>query len=387
MADLSHSSTKNISYGCFSCAHNDSSNSRRRQAAPGSGVQSSAKHLIIMVSGIVGSVNDWKFAADKFRSKFGSEVLVHCSTRNASTLTFDGVDVMGHRLAEEVKAVVEESSNLTKISFVAHSLGGLIARYAIGQLFIAPKRMSNSNGGERANPQKWEVTEPFSNVGGLEIAEPEPSNGTIVHLKPVNFITVATPHISSRGHWQLPFLCGITPLEELAVFIAHWFVGRTGKHLFLADGDRSQPPLLRRMVSDCPEGLFISGLKAFQRRVVYANMRFDHMVGWKTSSIRRDWETSKLKTPPLDSKYPHVIHVEDLPIESNEPSSLRKPTSNPIEEEMISGLRQVSWQRVDVSFSGTAQLLTAHNTIQVKSFPKHSSGSDVISHIVDNFVL
>ncbi|KAI5076014.1 hypothetical protein GOP47_0008079, partial [Adiantum capillus-veneris] len=73
------------------------------------------------------SASDWKFAADQFKSQFGDEVLVHCSSRNAATLTFDGVDVMGHRLAEEVKEVVEGSPGLTRISFIAHSLGGLIA--------------------------------------------------------------------------------------------------------------------------------------------------------------------------------------------------------------------------------------------------------------------
>lgn len=31
-----------------------------------------------------------------------SKILVSGSARNAATLTFDGVDIMGHRLAEEV---------------------------------------------------------------------------------------------------------------------------------------------------------------------------------------------------------------------------------------------------------------------------------------------
>lgn len=373
MTNLPPSSAKNVSNGYFCCAGKPSSHSRRRQAAPSPSAQSSAKHLIIMVNGILGSANNWKFAADQFRSKFGSEVLVHCSARNAATLTFDGVDIMGHRLAEEVKELIEESPSLTKISFVAHSLGGLVARYAIGQL-LTP----HINVEEQETP---------SNVEKKETPESDPSNGIIFGLKPVNFVTVATPHIGLRGNWQLPFVCGLTFLEKLAGFIAHWFVGRTGKHLFLSDGDESQAPLLQRMVSDCPQGLFISGLQAFQRRVAYANMNYDHMVGWRTATIRREWEMPKLKIQPLDCKYPHVIHIEDVPPDTNEPSAVRKPVVDPIEEEMITGLRRLSWQRVDVSFSGTAQKLVAHNTIQVKYYWMHSEGADVIAHIIDNFVL
>lgn len=44
----------------------------------------------------------------------------------------------GLRLAEEVKRVVEENPGLARISFVGHSLGGLIARYAIAVLYKDP---------------------------------------------------------------------------------------------------------------------------------------------------------------------------------------------------------------------------------------------------------
>eukprot|EP00250_Pteridium_aquilinum_P012776 c20936_g1_i3 orf=209-1144(+) len=310
MAHRSPPHTENMPNGCFCFTQKPKSLSRRNGAAFRASVQSSAKHLIIMVNGIVGSANNWKFAADQFRSKFGSEVLVHCSARNAACSTFDGVDVMGHRLAEEVKEVIEESPGLTKISFIAHSLGGLVARYAIGQLFSPPKSSAPSNLEEQDIPQ--------SNF----------SNGTIFGLQPVNFVTVATPHIGLRGNWQLPFLCGITFLEKVAVFSAHWFVGRSGKHLFLADNDDSQGPLLQRMASDCSKGLFISGLQAFQRRVMYANMNFDHMVGWRTSTIRRECELPKLRIQPLDPKYPHVIHIEDVLPDTNEAG---KSALDPIE--------------------------------------------------------
>lgn len=365
MSNISPSQASKASHPCFCCVQRHGSHSGRSRAAAVS--SSSAKHLIIMVNGIVGSASNWKFAADQFRSKYGSEVLVHCSARNSSTLTFDGVDVMGHRLAEEVKEVVSDSPNLTKISFVAHSLGGLIARYAIGQLFTPSETTPTSNGEEQERPDRLQ--------------------GTIMGLQPINFVTVATPHIGLKGNWQLPFLCGFAFLEKFAGWKGYCVVGRTGKHLFLADGDRSQAPLLRRMVSDCPQGLFISGLQAFQRRVAYANSSYDHMVGWRTSTFRRECELPKLRRQPLDPKYPHIIHIEDVPPDTKDASADRKRALDPVEEEMIWGLRQTSWQRVDVSFAGTIQKLAAHSTIQVKYYWMHSKGADVIAHIVDNFVL
>lgn len=62
---------------------------------------------------------------------------------------------------------------VSKISFVAHSLGGLVARYAIGKLY------ENS----KCHEQIYE--------------------DRIAGLQPVNFITVATPHLGSRGHKQV----------------------------------------------------------------------------------------------------------------------------------------------------------------------------------------
>lgn len=59
--------------------------------------------------------------------------------RNAGSFTYDGIDTGGERVAEEVERKLEELAeaghDITKISVVGYSLGGLIARYAIGLLF------------------------------------------------------------------------------------------------------------------------------------------------------------------------------------------------------------------------------------------------------------
>ncbi|KAL9249334.1 putative lipase C4A8.10 [Drosera capensis] len=149
-----------------------------------------SEHLVVMVNGIIGSATDWKFAAEQFVERLPKTVIVHRgffpsrSECKSATLTFDGVDLMGERLAEEVLGVVRHWPGLQKISFVAHSLGGLVARYAIGRLYESVKE-KNSWSEENSSHQ-------MQSFGGYYKA-------TIAGLEPMNFITFATPHLGSRG--------------------------------------------------------------------------------------------------------------------------------------------------------------------------------------------
>lgn len=63
---------------------------------------SSADHLVVMVHGILGSTENWKFGAEQFVRMLPDKIFVHRSERNITGLTLDGVDVMGERLAEEI---------------------------------------------------------------------------------------------------------------------------------------------------------------------------------------------------------------------------------------------------------------------------------------------
>lgn len=78
--------------------------------------------------------------------------------------------------------MIKRKPGMQKISFVAHSVGGLVARYAIGRLYRPPSK------------------------GNKEDSYEEESNATIAGLEPINFITFATPHLGSRGHKQVCFL-------------------------------------------------------------------------------------------------------------------------------------------------------------------------------------
>lgn len=77
----------------------------------------------------------------------------------------------------QVVTVTKRWPEVSKISFVAHSLGGLVARYAIGKLYE-----NDASNSEQLN------------------------DASIAGLQPVNFITFATPHLGSRGHKQVGFI-------------------------------------------------------------------------------------------------------------------------------------------------------------------------------------
>ncbi|XP_065871825.1 lipid droplet phospholipase 1 [Euphorbia lathyris] len=330
---------------------------------------SSADHLVIMVHGILGSASDWKFGAKQFVRMLPDKVVVHCSERNGFKLTLDGVDVMGERLAEEVLEVIQGKPNLRKISFVAHSVGGLVARYAIGRLYRAP--------------QKENVLDSTANTCEEDL------RASIAGLEPVNFITVATPHLGSRGNKQVPFLFGLTAMEKAAALVIHWIFKRTGRHLFLTDDDQGKPPLLKRMIEDYGDCCFMSALRVFKRRVVYSNVGYDHIVGWRTSSIRRNNELPKWEDN-VNEKYPHVVYEELCKAYDTEESNLTSTEENSfdkLEEELVTGLSQVSWEKVDVSFHACRQRFAAHSVIQVKDDIMHIEGADVTQHMIDQFLL
>ncbi|XP_065880145.1 putative lipase C4A8.10 isoform X2 [Euphorbia lathyris] len=347
-------------------------------------------HLLVLVHGILASPSDWTYVEAELKRRLGKNFLLYASASNTFTKTFSGIDGAGKRLAEEVMQVVKKTKGLKKISFLAHSLGGLFARYAIAVLY-SENASSTSQSNDLADSSI------SSSEGPCSIRK-----GTIAGLDPVNFVTLATPHLGVRGRKQLPFLLGIPILEKLAPPLAPIFTGRTGSQLFLTDGKPDRPPLLLRMASNCEDGQFVSALGAFRCRILYANVSYDHMVGWRTSSIRREKELVKPPQRSLDG-YKHVVDVEYCqPMSSDGPhfppeaarakeAAQNEPTvKNTVEyhelmeEEMIHGLQQLGWKKVDVSFHSAFWPFFAHNNIHVKNEWLHNAGAGVIAHVADS---
>ena len=78
---------------------------------------------------------------------------------------------------------MEKTESLRKISFLAHSLGGLFARYAAAVLYTTTCAGNvQLNGSETSSSTE---------------------HGLIAGLEPVNFITLASPHLGVRGRKQV----------------------------------------------------------------------------------------------------------------------------------------------------------------------------------------
>ncbi|KAD3640003.1 hypothetical protein E3N88_29226 [Mikania micrantha] len=105
--------------------------------------------------------------------------LVHCSERNATSQTLEGVDIMDERLSEE-------------ISFVAHSVGGLVQDMLLGD-FI----------------------DDLESIDDLLVANSEETKATIGGLIRVNFVTLATPCLGSRGNKQVVYLNLLLPFQGI----------------------------------------------------------------------------------------------------------------------------------------------------------------------------
>ena len=57
-----------------------------------------------------------------------------CREISYTVQTFDGIDTCGKRLAAELKETIRDTPSLKYISVFGHSMGGLIARHALGSI-------------------------------------------------------------------------------------------------------------------------------------------------------------------------------------------------------------------------------------------------------------
>ncbi|CCG81289.1 Serine esterase family protein [Taphrina deformans PYCC 5710] len=242
-------------------------------------------HLVVLTHGIHSNLtSDMLFMKDeieKTASKNGERVICKGFAGNACN-TERGVKWLAGNVAEWVlreTGWTSEGHEATrgpnpykKISFIAHSLGGLVQIYALGYLH------DKTHG---------------------RIFSDEPSG-----LRPINFITLATPWL------------GISAENPAYVKLAldFGFVGKTGQDLGLAikplgeyqvhdprnSGKlehllgstatiRSRDPLLKLLSGKSTPSH--KAIRLFQSRTVYANIENDGIVPLRTSSLYfLDWE-------------------------------------------------------------------------------------------------
>lgn len=192
-------------------------------------------HLVILTHGLHSNVSaDMLFLKEQIDSS-GDNVIVKGFFGNICK-TERGIKYLGSRVAEYVITLLQNDNlaNVKKISFVGHSLGGLVQTFAIAYL-------------EANYPWVFEK------------------------IQPVNFITLASPMLGiiheNPAYVKLALLAGI--------------VGRTGQDLGLQFIEKDQKPLLLLL----PSGPTHRILRRFIRRTVYANACNDGIVPLRTAAL------------------------------------------------------------------------------------------------------
>jgi hypothetical protein len=240
-------------------------------------------HLVVITHGLHSNLGAdmlyLKEQVDAACQQSGENVIVRGFAGNACK-TEKGIKFLGRRLANYITTeLVPQGARIPKgfvmpqkISFIAHSLGGLVQTYALAEI--------HSN-----------YPEFFSKV------------------KPVNFICLATPFlgISYENPAYIKFALDVG------------FAGKTGRDLGMSwkvSAKNQHQPLLKIL----PSGPTHEVLKKFERRTLYANAVNDGIVPLRTSALLYlDWKGISRATSAKHGLYPSGS-------ESNEQRELQSET-------------------------------------------------------------
>jgi predicted esterase len=78
--------------------------------------------------------------AKSLRTQYSADKLyLLVAKRNSGSFTYDGIELGGERVCaeieEELRLVERKGGKIQRLSLVGYSLGGLVARYAVGLLY------------------------------------------------------------------------------------------------------------------------------------------------------------------------------------------------------------------------------------------------------------
>ncbi|KAG5637683.1 hypothetical protein H0H81_003599 [Sphagnurus paluster] len=242
----------------------------------------SSVHLLVLIHGMWGNPGHLselcRIITETYPTPLDDiklEVLLAETNRDNST--YDGIDWGGERVAEEVVAKMDElkkdGKTVSRFSVTGYSLGGLIARYVVGILS---------------------------------------QRGFFDQVTPVNFNTIATPHI---GLPKYPSF-----ISTLTSSLGSKLLSRTGEQFYLVDKwSVTGRPLIEVMAD--PKQIFHQALSQFRQIRIYANAVYDTTVPYVTSAIEIDDPFALFKTNGIQmqvklltelSRASHLVFYSDL---------------------------------------------------------------------------
>lgn len=336
-------------------------------AQPGYVPPEAPTELLVLAHGLQGTVEDFTYLLEELRgtpAAKGGRLLVHASRVNTDK-THDGIVLGGLRLSEDIRAVIAKHKSLQYISLMGFSLGGLYVRYAAGHLYSA-------------------------------------DTGRVAGLQPRKIIIVASPNLGVRSFGVYRFL----PAPVLPM--ANIFLGDTVRQLLLQDEEQ----LLLAMTTDRNKhGMkFVSALKSFSERWLYANVRNDFMVNYGTAALdhtMQGMDTDARTVVQQQQAGREAIAVEERVDEGYDGRGCRicfqlryegkedGGDGNSVdcagmneEEVMSKRLKKVGWSVVGVDFPLAMPI--AHNRIVAMSRNAihtwiNAGGRRVVHHLVDTF--
>lgn len=240
------------------------------------------------------------YVESSLRNKYPEEKLhILTAKGNSGSFTYDGIELGAERVTHEVEDTLEklkqEGKEITKLSVVGYSLGGLVARYVVGLLY---------------------------------------SKGWFDRLEPVNFTTFATPHLGVRT----PFLGVQSKIWNL---LGSRTLSTSGRQLFTIDVFRNNKQPLLSVLAD-PNSIFIQALSKFKNRALYANIINDRSAPYYTTCITQTDPFADLEAVNINylpKYFPNILDPSDpvsLKCPSNpQPLSTRLATSS---QAIINGL-------------------------------------------------
>ncbi|GLC34078.1 hypothetical protein PLESTM_000150600 [Pleodorina starrii] len=219
-------------------------------------------HLVVIQHGLWGFPANTAHLSLLLRERLGHGYFILNSDVNSGNLTYDGIDVCGDRLfaliQKTIASIAATGTSVSAISLIGYSMGGLVIRYVAGKLY---------------------------------------AEGVFTHIVPVNFITVATPHL---GAWRMPS----SWYNRAFNFMVPVVTSRSGYQLVLQDKHVWGKPLLCLMSH--PDLLFMRALRCFKQLMLMANVFHDRPVPYCTAAIRLDNPYEKNPPVPIDPKYPSI---------------------------------------------------------------------------------
>ncbi|KAF9893050.1 hypothetical protein FE257_012461 [Aspergillus nanangensis] len=249
-----------------------------------------ADHLCVLVHGLWGNPSHLDFIASSLRDRHSEDRLhILAATRNTGNFTYDGIELGGERLTHEIEETLDklkaEGHQVTKLSIVGYSLGGLVARYAVGLLY---------------------------------------ARGWFDKLEPVNFTTFASPHVGARR-----------PLKGLQSYLWNSLgprvISMSGRQLFMVDSFRDTGRPLLSILAD-QDSIFIQALTRFKHRSIYANVVNDRSTSFyatfiSTGDLFQDPERARIT---YVKGYEPVIVDVSVEIDPSIPPEHEPPVSLPL---------------------------------------------------------